>query len=111
MKSKNKNNRSTLVIFIAYVWTKTLLGLTIRPYKSVREINRNKVLTPVLFSPIIGLIVLFVFGRMATYVLELGDFGRTVMAIVLSTGLISILLWQGLLLYLFFSFRKALRRN
>lgn len=110
MQSKSRK-KSTLFIFIAYVWTKTLLGLAIRPYKSVREINRRKVLTPVLLSPIIGLVVLFVLGRMATYVLELGSFGREVMAIVLSTGLISILLWQILLLYLFFSFRQALRKS
>lgn len=111
MQKNSRVKKSALFIFTAYIWTKTLLGLTIRPYKSVREINRNKVLTPVLLSPVLGLIVLFVLGRMATYVLELGSFGRTVMAIVLSTGLISILLWQGLLLYLFFSFRMALRKR
>ena len=109
MTNKTKT-KSALIIFIAYVWTKTLLGLTIRPYKSVREINRNKVLTPVLFSPAIGLVILFVLGRMGSFVFELDGFERTIMAIVLSTGLISILLWQGLLLYLFLSFHLALKK-
>ena len=110
MTNKTKT-KSALIIFIAYVWTKTLLGLTIRPYKSVREINRNKVLTPVLFSPVIGLVILFVLGRMGSFVFELDGFERTIMAIILSTGLISILLWQGLLLYLFLSFHLALRKT
>lgn len=108
--TKDSKRKSALLIFIAYVWTKTLLGLAIRPYKSVREINRNKVLTPVLLSPVLGLIVLFVLGRMGSFVFELDGFERTVMAIVLSTGLISILLWQGLLLYLFLSFHLALKK-
>ena len=29
--------KRTFLIYVAYVWTKTLLGLTFHPYKSVRE--------------------------------------------------------------------------
>lgn len=96
-------------MFIAYVWTKTLLGLAISPYKSVREVTRHKVLVPVVFSPLIGLFILFIIGRMGSYVFELNGFQRSIMAILLSTGLISILLWQGLLLYLLGSFYIALK--
>jgi len=98
-------------IFVAYVWSKTLLGLTITPYKSVREMTRNKVLVPVVFSPVYGLIVLFVVGRIAAFILHPGGFYRTFLALSLSTALISILLWQLLLLYLLLSFYFGLKKR
>lgn len=104
--------RPVLYIFIGYVWTKTLLGLALHPYKSVREMTRNKVLVPVLFSPLIGLIILFVLGRMGSFVFELRHgFPRTLVALTLSTALISILLWQLLLLYLLASFYVGMKRR
>jgi hypothetical protein len=103
--------KSVLLIFIAYVWTKTLLGLAISPYKSVREVTRHKVLVPVVFSPLIGLFILFILGRMGSFVFELEGLERNGMAILLSTGLIAVLLWQGLLLYLLGSFYLGLKKN
>lgn len=98
-------------IFVAYIWTKTLLGLVITPYKSVREMTRHKVLVPVLFSPLIGLAILFILGRMGSFVFEVHGFKRTFLALSLSTGLIAILLWQLLLLYLLLSFYLGLKKS
>lgn len=101
--------RPVIIIFIAYVWTRTLLGLTISPYKSVRDVTRNRVLLPVIFSPLYGLIGLFVIGRIAAFFLHPSGYYRTLIALILSTGLISILLWQGLLIYMLLSFYFGLK--
>jgi len=98
-------------IFIGYVWSKTLLGLVLHPYKSVREMTRQKVLVPVVFSPLIGLVILFVLGRMGSFVFEVEGFRRTVLAVSLSTGLIAILLWQAFLLYLLLSFYLGMKKR
>lgn len=103
--------RSTFLLFIAYVWTKTLLGLATTPYKSVRELTRHRVLLPVLFSPLYGLAVLFVVGRIGSSAFEVYGLARSSMAFILSSALISILMWQALLIYLLLSFYLALRKT
>lgn len=100
-----------LLIFIAYVWTKTLLGLAITPYKSTREITRHRVLLPVVFSPLYGLVILFIIGRVGSFLFDLDGVQRSLLALVLSSALISILLWQGLLIYLLLSFYLAFRKT
>ncbi len=96
--------KSTFVIFSAYIWTKTLLGLTFHPFMTVRLVTRRPILLPVIFSPIIGLTAFFVFGRIGAFFLDFYGLRREVIAIFLSTTLISILLWQALLIYLLMSF-------
>ncbi|MBI2465385.1 hypothetical protein HYV64_04550 [Candidatus Shapirobacteria bacterium] len=102
---------STMIIFITYVWTKVLLGLVVHPYKSVREVSRHRVLLPVVLSPLYALIGLFLLGRIGSFLFEVSGFKRELISLVLSTGLISILLWQFLLLYLLLSFLLAFRRS
>lgn len=101
----------TFVIFGTYIWTKTLLGLTFHPFTSVRGIIRRPILFPVIFSPIIGLGVLFIVGRIAKLLIETQGADRELIAMFLSTVLLSILFWQALLLYLLGSFLFALKRN
>ncbi|MBI2443251.1 MAG: hypothetical protein HYV40_05090 [Candidatus Levybacteria bacterium] len=116
--------KPVFLLFVAYVWTKTLLGLSTTPYKSVREMTRHKVLVPVVFemtrhkvlvpvvfSPLVGLAILFVLGRMGSFVFEVEGFRRTFLALTLSTAFISILLWQLLLLYLLLSFYFGLKKR
>lgn len=96
--------KSTFIIFVGYIWIKTLYGLTFHPYKSTHEMTRHRVLLPVVFSPIYGLVVLFITGRIGTFLFETQGFLREIMAIILSSALISILMWQLFLLYLLFTF-------
>ena len=96
--------KSTFLIFSAYIWTKTLLGLTFHPLMTVRQVTRRPVLLPVIFSPIIGLVAFFIFGRIGSFLIDVYGLRREVIALFLSTAFISILLWQGLLIYLFISF-------
>lgn len=96
--------KSTFLIFSAYIWTKTLLGLTFHPFMTIRQVTRRPILFPVIFSPLIGLTVFFVFGRIGAFLLDFYGLRREVIAIFLSATLISILLWQALLIYLLMSF-------
>ncbi|MEK9176469.1 MAG: hypothetical protein AAB520_03435 [Patescibacteria group bacterium] len=100
--------KRTFLIYVAYVWTKTLLGLTTHPYLSVRETLRRPILLPVIISPIFGIIILLVAGKIGSLLIIVYDLKREIIALFLSTTLISIILWQFLLLYLLISFILAL---
>jgi len=78
---------------------------------TIRQVTRRPILLPVIFSPIIGLAFFFVFGRIGAFLLDFYGLKREIIAIFLSTTLISILLWQALLLYLLMSFLLALWRK
>jgi len=96
--------KRTFLIYAAYVWTKTLLGLTFHPYKSVRETLRRPILLPVIISPIIGIGVLLFAGKIASLLIVVYDLQRELIGLLLSTILLSIVFWQLLLLYLLISF-------
>jgi hypothetical protein len=72
---------------------------------------RRPILFPVLLSPLIGLGVLFVVGRIATVLIAVHGINREFISLFLSTVLLSILFWQGLLVYLLVSFYVALRKE
>ncbi len=99
--------KRTFFIYVAYVWTKTLLGLTFHPYRSVRETVRRPVLLPVIVSPLIGLGILLITGKITSLLIVVYDLKRELIALFLSTTLISIVFWQLLLLYLLVSFVTA----
>lgn len=99
--------KRTFLVYGAYIWTKTLLGLTIHPYLSVRETLRRPILLPVIISPILGIITLLIAGKIASLLIIVYDFKRELIALLLSTTLISIILWQTLILYLLISFILA----
>ena|SRR5258705_13961257 len=103
--------KRTFFVFIAYIWTKTLLGLTFHPFKSVREVVRRPILLPILFSPFLGLISLFFAGRVASFLITVYGFKREIIAIFLSSVLLSVTFWQLLLLYLLISFLTAIRKK
>ena len=97
-----------MIAWGGYVWATTLAGLAIHPYQSVkRMVLGDKVLLPITLSPVIGLIGLFVAGRIGSYTFTLGNIGRELTALVLGSTLIGLLLWQGLLLALVFRFWRA----
>lgn len=103
--------KNTFLIFVAYIWTKTLLGLTFHPFSTIREVTRRPVLLPVIFSPLIGLFTLFVLGRFAALLISVYGLSRELIAFMLSAALISILFWQLLLIYLLASFLIAFWRR
>lgn len=98
-------------IYIIYVWTKMLLGLTFYPLRFTRKVIRRPILLPVIFTPILGLFILFILGRISTLLISVYGFKRDIIAIFLSTILISITFWQLLLIYLLGNFLIALLRK
>jgi hypothetical protein len=103
--------KHTFFVFIAYVWTKTLIGLTFYPFKYTKRAVRRPILLPVIFSPIIGLAILFIAGRLAALFVSPQGFKREIIVIFLSTTLLSILFWQLLIIYLLGSFLIALKKK
>lgn len=103
--------KRTFLVYTTYIWTKTLLGLTFTPFISVREVVRRPVLFPVIFSPFLGVIMIFIISRIATLFIETQGIERIAIAMFLSTTVISILLWQILLLYLLINYLVALWKN
>lgn len=104
----NVHKWGAIGMWTMYVWTVTLAGLAIHPYKSVRRMVLDKpILLPVILSPVLGLLALFVLGRVGSYVWTLGNMGRELMAFVLGSTLIGLLMWQGLLLILMMRFWRV----
>src|SRR3989344_4350272 len=101
--------RSTFLIFVAYIWTKTLLGLTFNPFSTVKQVTRRPSLLPIVFSPFIALILFFIAGRIGSFLINVYGLKREAIALFLSSILISILLWQALLIYLLISLIIAYR--
>jgi len=103
--------KHTFFVFVAYVWTKTLIGLTFYPFRYTKGVVRRPILLPIIFSPIMGLIILFIVGRIAALFVSPHAVIREIIVIFLSTTLLSILFWQLLLIYLLVSFLLALKKR
>jgi hypothetical protein len=103
--------KRTFLVFVAYIWSKTLLGLTFHPFKSTKGVVRRPILLPVIFSPLIGLSILFAVGRIAALFVSPHGFKREIIVLFLSTTFLSIIFWQLLLIYLLVSFFIALREK
>jgi hypothetical protein len=103
--------KRVLVIYASYLWTKTLLGMTFHPYRSIKEAIRRPVLLPVIFSPVIAILLLFIAAKLGSLLIIVYGIQREAVAIFLSTTLISILFWQALLLYFLISFFVAMRKK
>ena len=103
--------KRVLVVYGSYLWTKTLLGLTFHPYRSIKETIRRPVLLPVIFSPLIAIALLFLAAKIGSLLIAVYGIQREAVAVFLSTTLISIIFWQTLLLYFLISFFVAMRKR
>jgi len=72
-----------------------------------RMVLDKPILLPVILSPVIGLVALFVVGRAGSSIVEFTGWWREGVALILGGTLIGLLLWQGLLLFLVFRFARA----
>lgn len=94
--------------WVTYIWMTTLAGLAIHPYQSVKRMMMgDKVLLPVTLSPVIGLVGLFLVGRVGSAIITLSPLSREIVSLLLGSTLIGLLLWQGLLLALVLRFWRA----
>ncbi|HZE87839.1 MAG TPA: hypothetical protein VE090_06605 [Methylomirabilota bacterium] len=99
------------LIYTSYIWTKMLLGLTFHPYKSVKETIKRPILLPVIFSPLLAIGLLFLTAKIGSLLIGVYGIKREIVAIFLSTTLISIIFWQILLLYLLISFLSTIPKT
>lgn len=95
-----------IVLLTTYLWTTTLAGLALHPYRSAQKIIGKKILLPVAIFPLVGLIGFFIIGRILAWLIDVNGFNRELIAGILGTTLIGLLLWQALILVLLFRFRK-----
>src|SRR5690349_18564948 len=111
-RGKNKNMQKRIFfMYTSYIWTKTLLGLTFHPLRAIKETIRRPILIPVIFSPFIGVVILFISAKIGGYLLNIYGISRDLVAIFLATTALSILFWQLLLFYLLGSFIVAKLRR
>ncbi|MEK7185748.1 MAG: hypothetical protein AAB675_00075 [Patescibacteria group bacterium] len=103
--------KSTFFIYATYIFTKTLAGLTFHPYKSVIETVRRPILLPVILTPFIGIVILFIAGKIASLLIVVYGLKREFIAMFLSTTLVSIIFWQALLIYILISFVLASQKK
>ena len=103
--------KRTFFIFTAYIWLKTFYKLMVHPFSTIREVTRRPILLPVIFSPFLSLLILFILGRIGALLITLYGLKREIIAVALSTALFSILFWQILLIYLLLSFFIAFRKK
>jgi len=99
--------KSTFLIYVTYIFSKTLVGLTFHPFKSMTETLRRPILLPVILTPFVGVVILFAAGKIASLLIVVYGLKREVIAMFLSTTLVSILFWQALLLYILISFTAS----
>lgn len=67
----------------------------------------EQILLPVVLSPVFGLAILFVIGRVGSYVLTLHGTWREGMALILGSIFLGLLMWQILLAALVYRFWRA----
>jgi len=108
MRQKNAKVLVGIGMWGGYVWMKTLAGLAIHPYKSIRRmVFSDKILLPVVLSPVMGIVMLLVLGRVGSQLFTLMGFGREITALVLGSALVGLLMWQILLAGLVVRFWRA----
>lgn len=103
--------KSVLVVYASYLWTRMIIGLTFHPYRSIKETLRRPVLLPVIFSPLIAIAMLFIAAKIGSLLLVVYGTKREIVAIFLSTTLISIIFWQALLIYFLISFFVVMKKK
>jgi hypothetical protein len=103
--------KRVFILYTSYIWTKTLLGLTFHPYKSVKQTIQRPILLPVIFTPLLAIVILFFIAKLGSLLVVIYGLKREIVALFLSATLISILFWQFLLLYLFISFLIAAQKT
>lgn len=98
------------LVWVVYHLLRLGFGLVVHPYRSVREIMRGRWFVPLVFLPSGLLLWIFVSGRVGAWVVDVPNRLREVVGLSLATLLVSLGLWQGLLLYLAVRFFVGLRR-
>lgn len=100
----------SFLVWVVYQIMRLCLGLVVHPYRTVREIMRGRWFVPLVLLPSGLLFWILLTGRMAAWVVDVPlILARDWLGVFYSTLIISLGMWQALLLYLAVRFRMGLR--
>ena len=97
-------------VWVVYHGVRLCVGLVIHPYRTMREIMRGLWFVPLVFVPVVLLIWIFVTGRIAAWVVDGPSALCDWIGLFYASLLLSLGLWQALLLYLAVRFWAGLKR-
>ncbi|HEX7042194.1 MAG TPA: hypothetical protein VF189_03000 [Patescibacteria group bacterium] len=99
--------KSTFFIYSIAVWLKTFYGVTFHPYKTLWEIRRRPILSPMIASPFFTLFCIILLGKIGSVLILVYGAERMLIAIILGGAILSIFLWQILVFYFLLMFFLA----
>ena len=99
--------KKTFALFSLYIWLKTFYGVTFHPYETLWDIRRHPVLSPMLASPLFTLALVFLLGKLGSILILVYGRERALIAVILGGAILSIILWQLLVLYFLINFLLA----
>lgn len=99
-----------LALVMIYEVGRVTLGLAVHPYRTMRAVARDKWEWPLVLIPIGLLLASLIMGRVGASLVEVPELWRNKLALVLATGTVGLLFWQGVVGYLGLRFWLA-RKN
>ena len=117
--AKARRSKKTFVLSFGYWFGAHSLGLLLHPYQSVRRMHRERVYESLVWLPSVCLLIWWVFGLVVSRLDVLASMGlyflvvpvdklgitRVVLVFGFVWGGVFLLMWQGLLWYLWRRFR------
>ena len=95
-----------LMLVVVYQLGRVTLGLAVHPYRTMRGVVRDKWEWPLVMIPGGLLIVGMVGGRVGARLIDIPEWGRTEVAVVLATVMVGLMMWQGVVGYLWWRFSR-----
>lgn len=96
-----------LMLVMMYQMGRISLGLVVHPYRTMREVARDKWDWPLALVPVGLLIGSLVMGRIGARLVEVPEVWRNKLALILMTVAAGLLVWQGVVGYLGWRFWSA----
>ena len=96
-----------LMLVVMYQVGRVTLGLAVHPYRTMREVARDKWEWPLMLVPAGLLIGSLIMGRIGAGLVEVPEVWRNKLALILVTVTVGLLVWQGVVGYLGWRFWSA----
>jgi hypothetical protein len=100
-----------LMLVVMYEVGRITLGLAVHPYRTMREVARDKWEWPLALVPVGLLIGSLIMGRIGAGLVEVPEWGRTEVAVILAALMAGLLMWQAVVGYLGVRFWLALKNR
>lgn len=89
-----------LMLVVMYQVGRVSLGLAVHPYRTMRQVARDKWEWPLALVPAGLLLTSLIMGRVGAKLVEVPEMWRNKLALMLVTGTVGLLVWQGVVGYL-----------